>query len=116
METDYNFYSSMLQTALSAELPIISTDTAARILSVIYIYGNNEAYAMSPKLKCDLRYIQSRFSIRGGDVPDGDFADTLRWYIDELKQYDANRRKSGKPYPEWAERLFRDRYNIKLIN
>lgn len=71
---------------------------------------------MSPKLKCDLNYIQARFGIRGGDIPDREFADTLRWYIDDLKQYDANRKKFDKPYPEWATKLFRDRYNIKLIN
>lgn len=116
MSVDYDFYSKMLQTALSVGLPIISSDTAARILSVLYVYGNNEAYAMSPKLKCDLQYISNRFHIRGGDVPDAQFIDDLNYYIGDLKQWEANRRKSDKRFPEWASWLFQTRYGIKLIN
>lgn len=116
MPVDYEFYSKMLATALGAGLPIIISDTAARIMSVLYVYGNNEAYAMSPKLKCDLQYISNRFHIRGGDIPDAQFVDDLNYYIGELKEYEANRRKSDKRFPEWAYWLFQNRYGIKLIN
>lgn len=116
MEQMFDFYHKLLRTSLSAGLPVISSDTAARILAVVYGYGNNEAYSLSPKLMEDIKYIQQRFGIQGGCVPDKDFAELLQWYIKDIELYDKNKRETDKPYPEWATRLFKERYNIKLIN
>lgn len=116
MEQAMDFYHKLLRTSLSVGLPVISRDTSARILAVIYGYGNNEAFAMSPKLTEDIKYIQERFGIKGGAVPEKEFADLLRWYIKDIELYDKNKHDTGKPYPDWATRLFKDRYGIKLIN
>ena len=85
---DEKFYMGMLDDALTVGLPIISTDTAARLMAITYVYGGgNETLILSPKFQCDCKYIQKRFGIQGGEIPDAGFAFTLRSYVKELEKY-----------------------------
>ena len=82
---DEKFYMGILNDALTVGLPIISTDTAARLMAITYVYGGgNEALVLSPKFQCDCKYIQKKFGIQGGEVPDAKFASTLRSYVSKL--------------------------------
>ena len=104
---DEKFYMGILNDALTVGLPIISTDTAARLMAITYVYGGgNEALVLSPKFQCDCKYIQKRFGIQGGEIPDADFASTLRSYVKELE--------NSKVCPQWVHDLMKRRYNIKL--
>lgn len=100
-------YMGMLNDALAVGLPIISRDTAARIMAITYVYGGgNETLVLSPKFQCDCKYIQKRFGIQGGEIPDAEFASTLRSYVKELE--------NSKVCPQWVHDLMKRRYNIKL--
>lgn len=49
---DEKFYMGMLNDALAVGLPIISTDTAARLMAITYVYGGcNETLILSPKFQ-----------------------------------------------------------------
>ena len=104
---DEKFYMGILNDALTIGLPIISTDTAARLMAITYVYGGgNETLVLSQKFQCDCKYIQKRFGIQGGEIPDADFASTLRSYVKELE--------NSKVCPQWVHDLMKRRYNIKL--
>lgn len=105
---DEKFYMGMLNDALTVGLPIISTDTAARLMAITYVYGGgNETLALSPKFQCDRKYIQKKFGIQGGEVPDAKFATFLQTYVKELE--------NSKECPQWVHDIMKKRYNIKLI-
>ena len=104
---DEKFYMGILNDALTVGLPIISTDTAARLMAITYVYGGgNEALVLSSKFQCDCKYIQKKFGIQGGEVPDAKFATFLQTYVKELE--------NSKVCPQWVHDLMKRRYNIKL--
>lgn len=49
------------EACLSTGIPAISIDTSARILAVVYVHGNNEAFVCNKTFLADVRYIQKRF-------------------------------------------------------
>ena len=112
---------SLLATALAAGIPIISSDTAARVCAAVYVCGNNEALVSSPKLKADLDYISERFGVHGSGTPSERFSELLKKYVYDLEHF-----RSETPYdgaavfhqdrPQWVDELFKQRYGIKLIN
>lgn len=107
---------------LSVGLSAINSDTCARILAVIYVYGNNEEFVLNEKLNQDLNYIQRRFGLYGMGVPDVEFAQTLRKYIEEINAYEKEHQNemSNKDVlfeshiPAWAVKLYQDRYGITI--
>ena len=104
---DEKFYMGMLNDALAVGMPIISTDTAARLMAITYVYGGgNETLVLSPKFQCDCKYIQKKFVIQGSEVPDAKFATFLQKYVKELE--------NSKECPQWVNDLMNKRYNIKL--
>ena len=104
---DEKFYMGILNDALTVGLPIISTDTAARLMAITYVYGGgNETLVLSPKFQCDCKYIQNKFGIQGSEVPDAKFATFLQTYVKELE--------NSKECPQWVRDLMKRRYNIKL--
>lgn len=104
---DEKFYIGILNDALTVGLPIISTDTAARLMAIAYVYGGgNETLVLSPKFQCDCKYIQKKFGIQGGEVPDAKIATFLQTYVKELE--------NSKECPQWVNDLMNKRYNIKL--
>lgn len=114
MPIDSDFYLKILMTSLTAGLPIINTDTAARICAVIMVHGNNEQFIYSPKLRAELKYIQIRFHLHGCGVPPPDFVRLLQQYVKELETFEKKNPKLR--YCPWARQLFVDRYGIVLIN
>lgn len=104
--------------------PAISRDTAARILAVTYVHGNNEALTHNTKYMQDIRHIQQMYHVEGGESSDADLVMLIKQYVSELVQYrdehDNDPNESGAVFqnkaPEWARKLFADRYGIKLIN
>lgn len=109
-----NLLQQLYATALAADLPIISSDNAAKILAVVYVHGNNEFMTHNDKFLAEIKYIQQRWNIDGGLTPDGEMIFLLRKYIDSLEQYEKDNPKT--PYDPWAIELFRERYGIELIN
>lgn len=99
-------YKRWLRDCLTIGLPAISTDTSARILAVVCVLGNNENMVMSPKCRAELEYIQKRFGIDGGEVPAAEIIPLLKQYVAELEK--------ATEVPQWAEKIFKERYGIKL--
>lgn len=102
------------ETALQVGLPIISTDTSAKILAVLYVHGNNEFMVHSPKFQVERKYIQKRFRIEGGLSPDPEIIPIIKKYINELEDFEKD--NPDQRYPEWAKTLFKQRYGFNLIN
>ena len=127
----------------SIGLPYITRDTAARIFAIVYVHGGGEEeMVLNRKFTNDVKYIQRRFGIQGGCVPEAEFASLLQGYVRELteqrEQYQArlsiaeSRRKSSEAQleqymadhkrerttdtdiPDWAHRLMKERYGMKL--
>lgn len=111
---DEKFMQATYDTALAAGLEIIPIDTAARIMAVLYVHGNNEFMCHSTKFKVETNYIQKRFHIEGRESPDIEIVKLIQQYITELELYD--KRNPDERYPEWAKELFKKRYGFKLIN
>lgn len=91
---------------LSIGIPALTLDTSARIMAVLMHFGNNEAFALSPHFRADIEYVQERYHIRGGEVPDADFVEAFKPYDDELHDADEP--------PAWAKRLIKEMYNINI--
>lgn len=108
-----------LQTGLKS----ISTDNAARIMAVVHIHGNNEAFCFNKKFLADVEYIRKEYHIGGAEIPDPEFSRLVKKYSKELEDY-YQAHKDDKvegaifsdPKPQWAIDLFKERYDIKLIN
>lgn len=104
--------------------PAIGRDTAARILAVTYVHGNNEALVCNGKYLHDIYHIQQIYHVEGGESPGGELVELIKQYVKELEQYrdehDNDLNESGAVFknkaPEWAHELFKERYGIKLIN
>ena len=93
--------------------PAISRDTAARILAVTYVHGNNEALTHNTKYLQDVHHIERMYHVEGGEVPDMEIVMLIRKYVSELELYynehkdDPSDALFQSKAPEWA---------LKLIN
>lgn len=124
MEHASELYSDWLGAFAAIGTPVIGRDTAARILSVTYVHGNNEALVYNDKYLRDIYHIQQMYHVEGGESPDGELVELIKHYVKELEQYrdehDNDLSESGAVFknkaPEWAHELFKERYGIKLIN
>jgi len=99
-------------------IPTITTDTSARIMAIMYVHGGGEEeMVLNQKFTNDVQYIQRRFHIQGGEVPDETFVLTMQHYVRELEQHlEACKRDnvSDTQIPEWVHKLMSDRYGMKL--
>ena len=119
-----NLYKDWLSAFESVGISAISKDTAARILAVTYVHGNNEALVHNQKYVLDIKHIQKMFGIEGCGTPTPEMVNLIKEYVNELEQYandHANDNDKGEAIfkthaTEWAHKLFQDRYGIKLIN
>lgn len=116
------FMRATYMTALSAGLDIVPLDTAARVMAILCVWGNNENFVYSPKFNAEREYIQKRYHLEGGESPDIEFANTLRFYIKELEDYRdyhpvdwANGGHSTDCAPKWANDILMKRYGFKLM-
>lgn len=118
MDDEMKLYRQMLATANSVneilqghdEFNLIGRDTAAKILAVVYIQGGDERMVLSPKLKADCDYIQKRYHIQGGEVPDETIIEYIQQHVRTLEQHI----KENNDWPQWVYDFFMQRYNFKL--
>ena len=122
MESANSLYGELLGAFASIGVPAIRKDTAARILAVVYVHGNNEALVYNQKFLAEIEHIKQSYKLDGGETPDEELAELIQTYVNELEQYrDTHSSETGEAVfashaPEWAHELFMDRYGIKLIN
>lgn len=101
-----NFRKKWNDTCKAAGLKSITTDTAARIMAVVYEF-DREDITHCPKLLADLEYIQDEYGIDGGKIPHPNFRDLFAKYAKEIE--DSNCEPT-----EWARKLMIENYGIKL--
>lgn len=115
-----NFRQRMIELCKSYGMPWMSMDTSAVVMAVLYMHGNNESMVYSSAFVQDCEYIQERFNLCGGEAPDADFVVLVNKYIKEMEDFEKSeskkKSKKKKIVPKWVERLFKQRYNIELIN
>lgn len=119
-----NLYNDWLGAFASIGTPAISTDTAARILAVVYVHGNNEAFVYNQKFLSDVDHIKQMYHVDGGESPNPDIVVLIKQYVKELEDFYEEHKNDKNDTdvifrnhaPEWAKQLFMDRYGIKLIN
>ena len=100
-------YSNFAKAFLSADIPFLSTDTSARILAIVYVYGGDkESMTHNVKLKADLEYIQKKHGIEGGETPDEKISVLIKKYVSEFE--------SKEKAPQWAKEMFNEKYGIEL--
>lgn len=124
MEQVSELYRDWLGAFAAIGTPTIGRDTAARILAVTYVHGNNEALVYNSKYLQDIHHIEKIYHVEGGESPDADLVMLIKQYVSELEQYrdehDNDPNESGAVFqnkaPEWARKLFMEKYGIKLIN
>lgn len=124
MEHASELYSDWLRTFAAIGTPAIGRDTAARILAVTYVHGNNEALVYNYKYLQDIHHIQQMYHFEGGESPDADLVILIKHYVSELEHYreehDNDKNENDAVFknqaPEWARKLFKEKYGIKLIN
>ena len=107
MATNNNIHEQIAEAALATGLTIIGRDLAARILAVVYMY-DDERIVYSDKLQADVKYIESRYKIEGGEAPDAELVKLIRQRVNELPKYRTDH------IPAWATELFKRRYGIEL--
>lgn len=116
-------YSKWLESCLQCGIPAISTDTAARIMAVLYEYGNNEGFTYNQKFLADKDYIQKKFGLYEMGIVEPKFHTLLIQYVKELQDYQRDHKderftdKGGlKPIaPDWAPQLLKERYKMDFI-
>ena len=124
MEHASELYRDWLGAFAAIGTPAIGRDTAARILAVTYVHGNNEALVYNDKYLQDIHHIEKMYHVEDGESPDADLVMLIKQYVNELEQYrdehDNDPNESGAVFqnkaPEWARKLVMEKYGIKLIN
>lgn len=117
MREDVELYRQTLDTYLHAGITVIGVDTAARVMAVLMVFGNNEGFTMNGKFNVEREYIQERYGLRAGEVPDAEFIRRLKYYAADLEAYSA----ANRPGPmvevmaPWGAKLLKERYNIKPL-
>lgn len=123
MEHGHELYKDWLEAFAAIGTPAIGRDTAARILAVTYVHGNNEALVMNKKYIQEVEHIQQMYHIHGAGTPDAEIVELIKQYVKELEQCrdehdnDPSSDAVFKNHaPEWAHKLFNERFGVKLIN
>lgn len=119
-----DLYKDWLGAFASIGTPAIGRDTAARILAVVYVHGNNEAFIYEQKFLADIEHIKRVYHIGGAETPDAELVVLIQKYVKELEDYYEEHKNDKNDTdvifrnhaPEWAKNLFMERYKIKLIN
>ena len=104
-----DFRKAMYQACLKADIPILSRDTAAKILAVVYLQGGDERIVLSPKIKAEIEYIQDRFDIQGGETMDAELHRKTKAYVRELEEYI----KANDDWPQCVYDFIQERYGFK---
>ena len=98
-----DLYTQMLQTAANAGMELLSTDHAAQLIAVVYLYGDESA-VYSDKMRADIQRTQKRFGLYDGGDVDTDF-------LRRVTQYARAVRLGGDG--TWLKE-FEKRYDVEL--
>lgn len=105
-----NFRKAMYAACRQVGMEIVPKDVGARVMAFILLQGGDERICYSPRMMCEIEHIQERYNIKGGEVPDKDFARLIQKYTKELEEYtDAH----NGDWPEWLYDLIKERYGFK---
>lgn len=74
------------EACLQAGIESISAQKAAKIMAALMLLGNNESMVMNRHFTADSEYIQKRFHINGGEIPDQTFVAYFKEYTNNLKE------------------------------
>lgn len=99
-----DLYTQMLNTAAACGINIIGKEHAAQLIAAVYVFGDESA-VYSGKMRADIQYIQQRYGLFGGGIPDGDFVAQVAKYAHDIQQ--------SKGKPGWLATL-EDRYQVAL--
>lgn len=80
------------------------------ILAVVYVADSDENIVMNLKLQADIYFIQKRFNITGGYIPDRDFIRITKGFVMAIE---GNFIEYGD-YPQFVRDFFKEYYNIEL--
>ena len=80
------------------------------ILAVVYVADSDENIVMNLKLQADIYFIQKRFNITGGYIPDRDFIQITKGFVMAIE---GNFIEYGD-YPQFVRDFFKEYYNIEL--
>lgn len=97
-------------TCLAAGIDSMSVGKAAMTAAMLLVHGNHEAFTHNTKLVADLQYIQQRYHINGSEVADSEFAEVLKYCVEELESYEKDNGFLAIPkdYKKW----FKEMYNV----
>lgn len=110
-EFDKEFYLCTLRTARSMGMAVIPQWKCAMLMAIVYVFGNNEGFTLSPKFQCDRIYIQETYHINGGEIPDEGFVQMLREYVVACEAV----KDENDPFFKECDKLIQERYNFKLM-
>lgn len=118
-----NLYQQWNEACQQADIPAISTDTAARLMAVLYEYGNNEGFTYNQRFLADMDYIKRRFGLHEAGVVEPAFHALLKSYIKSLQEYQEAHKNDERDdnylyralAPDWVPKLLKERYNMKFI-
>jgi len=109
-DSNDNFRQQLYETALSADIPIISGDKCCQLMAYLYVYGGeNEQMTTDARIYSAMFYAQKRLNIFGSEVMDLELMPVLQNYIKSAAD------KYGVPYnetPEWVLELEKE-FGIK---
>ena len=99
---------AMYQSALTAGIPIVSTETCAIICAMLLVWGNTEEFTHNHRLVCELQYAQRRFHIEGSESPDPEFDALLQSYVSQLELMQQREDR----VPDHIDAMFQERYGF----
>ena len=116
--TASNIYQQWADAFASIGLSHISTETAAKLLAILYVYGGSyEGFTHTPNLLTDILTAQRMFKIDGGEAPSADGILLIQQYTKELEDDLKGRQPSltQECHVDWANELMISRYGFKKL-
>lgn len=113
-----NIYKQWADAFASIGLSHISTETAAKLLAILYVYGGSyEGFTHTPNLLTGILTAQRMFNIDGGESPSAEGILLIRQYSKELEDDLKGRQPSlhQECHVDWANELMIGRYGFKKL-
>lgn len=86
-------------------------DNAARLMSIVQVWGNNEGFTLSGKFQIDREYIQELYGLSGGEIPERSFSTALRKWVQRYEDVKSENSLYFKEAHDWIMKM----YGFKLI-
>lgn len=102
-------YEQLLNTALNAEIPILSDEKCCQLLAIVYVVGD-ENNVFHAKFSADVHYAQRKVGIVGGAQPKSALIKKISILIKDMEEKAMAGRK-----PEWVlevERKYKVMFDV----